>query len=170
MAAVGFQQSQKSSMNFSLSLDRSVDGSDDLNQRIEEFKHQNPEDVEELKKCIQDVLGEAEKTAQEKIDKKAVSGRFVLTFSLRALNFFGLRAFRSQNKRKGNQRAAYNVVPRLPSISINLHSIEPNNFLPTERRSEGEEYDCFHVGTEGQKQASCDACQKPRTISNRHDL
>lgn len=73
MAAVGFQQTQKSSINFALSLDRSNDADDDLNQRIEEFKHQNPEDVEELKKCIQDVLGEAEKTAQERLDKKAVS-------------------------------------------------------------------------------------------------
>lgn len=73
MAAVGFQDSQKSSMNFSLSLERSMDTADDLNQRIEEYKHQNPEDVEELKKCIQDVLGEAEIMAQEKLDKKAVS-------------------------------------------------------------------------------------------------
>lgn len=79
MATVGFQQPQKSSINFALSLDKSMDADDDLNQRIEEFKHQNPEDVEELKKCIQDVLGEAEKTAQERIDKKAVSCR-VLTF------------------------------------------------------------------------------------------
>lgn len=80
MAAVGFQAPQKSSINFALSLDKSCggscDGDDayDLSQRIEEFKNQNPEDVEELKRCIQDVLGEAEKTAQEKIDKKAVSG------------------------------------------------------------------------------------------------
>lgn len=73
MAAVGFQDSQTSSMNFSLSLERSMDNADDLNQRIEEYKHQNPEDVEELKKCIQDVLGEAEIMAQERLDKKAVS-------------------------------------------------------------------------------------------------
>lgn len=73
MAAVGFQQSQQSSINFSLSLDKSTDAGDDLHQRIEDFKHQNPEDVDELKKCIQDVLGEAEKTAQERLDKKAVS-------------------------------------------------------------------------------------------------
>lgn len=72
MAAVGFQQSQQSSINYSLSLDKSTDG-DDLHQRIEDFKHQNPEDVDELKKCISDVLGEAEKTAQERLDKKAVS-------------------------------------------------------------------------------------------------
>jgi hypothetical protein len=73
MATVGFQASQKSSFSFPTSLDKSTDGGDDLSQRIEDFKHQNPEDVEELKKCIQDVLGEAEKTAQEKLDKKAVS-------------------------------------------------------------------------------------------------
>lgn len=73
MAAVGFQQSQKSSFNYSLSLDPSADAGDDLSQRIDEYKHQNPEDVEELKKCIQDVLGEAERTAQERLDRKAVS-------------------------------------------------------------------------------------------------
>lgn len=70
MASVGFQDSQKSSINFSLSLEN---GDDDLCQRIEEYKHQNPEDVEELKRCIHDVLGEAERTAQERLDKKAVS-------------------------------------------------------------------------------------------------
>lgn len=74
MAAVGFQDSQKSSMNFSLSL-RSSEGDDELCQRIEEYKDQNPEDVEELKRCIQDVLGEAERTAQERLDKKLVSIR-----------------------------------------------------------------------------------------------
>lgn len=73
MASVGFQDSQKSSMNFSLSLERSSDGEEDLSQRIEEYKQQNPEDVEELKRCIQDVLGEAERTAQERLDKKIVS-------------------------------------------------------------------------------------------------
>lgn len=73
MASVGFQDSQKSSLNFSLSLDKSMDGVDDLGQRIEDYKHQNPEDVEELKKCIQDVLGEAERTAQERLDKRLVS-------------------------------------------------------------------------------------------------
>lgn len=76
MAAVGFQGPQKSSINFALSLDKSCDGNDDLSQRIDEFKHQNPEDVEELKRCIQDVLGEAERTAQERVDKKAVSSHF----------------------------------------------------------------------------------------------
>lgn len=73
MAAVGFQDSQKSSMNFSLSLDKSSDANDDLCQRIEEYKNHNPDDVEELKKCIHDVLGEAERTAQERLDKKEVS-------------------------------------------------------------------------------------------------
>lgn len=75
MSSVGFQDSQKSSINFELSLDKSCDAGDDLSQRIEEFKSQNPEDVEELKRCIQDVLGEAERTAQEKLDKKLVSSR-----------------------------------------------------------------------------------------------
>lgn len=73
MASVGFQDSQKSSLNFELSLDKSMDGADDLCQRVEDYKHQNPGDVEELKKCIQDVLGEAERTAQERLDKKLVS-------------------------------------------------------------------------------------------------
>lgn len=45
---------------------------DDLDQRIEDFKFHNAEDVEELKKCIHDVLGEAERIAQERLDKKAV--------------------------------------------------------------------------------------------------
>lgn len=73
MASVGFQDSQKSSMNFSLSLDKSTDLDDDLSQRIEEYKNHNPDDVEELKRCIHDVLGEAERTAQERLDKRAVS-------------------------------------------------------------------------------------------------
>ena len=73
MAAVAFQDSQKTSINFSLSLEKSIDGDDDLSQRIQDFKYQNPEDVEELKRCIVDVLGEAERTAQERLDKKAVS-------------------------------------------------------------------------------------------------
>lgn len=80
MAAVGFQDSQKSSINFSLSLEGSTDAGDDLNHRIEEYKHQNPEDVEDLKKCIQDVLGEAEKTAQERLEKRAVSCHFCQPF------------------------------------------------------------------------------------------
>lgn len=74
MASVGFQEpSRKASINFHLPLNELDDESpDDLSQRIEDFKCHNPETVDELKKCIQDVLGEAEKTAQEKIDKKAV--------------------------------------------------------------------------------------------------
>jgi hypothetical protein len=88
MATVGFQAPRKSSINFALSLDKSCDEGDDaydLSQRIEDFKNQNPEDLDELKRQIQDVLGEAERTAQERLDKKAVSGRvfdrlFVITF------------------------------------------------------------------------------------------
>lgn len=72
MATVGFQESQSSSTDFHLSLGQSTDEGD-LSQRIEDFKNQNPEDVEELKRCIQDVLGEAERTAQERLDKKTVS-------------------------------------------------------------------------------------------------
>jgi hypothetical protein len=71
MSSVGFQE--KSSINFALSLDKSCDGGDDLSQRIEDFKQQNPENVEELKRCIHDVLGEAERVAQERVDKKLVS-------------------------------------------------------------------------------------------------
>lgn len=79
MASVGFQEPekpQKSSINFSLPLDSMDDDDgnecDDLTQRIEEFKYHNPEEVEELKKCIQEVLSEAENTAQERLDKKEV--------------------------------------------------------------------------------------------------
>lgn len=71
MASVGFQDSQKTSINYSMSVENGDD--DDLCQRIEEYKQSNPEDVEELKRCIHDVLGEAERTAQERLDKKAVS-------------------------------------------------------------------------------------------------
>jgi len=73
MASVGFQEPHKSSINFALSVDSRNDESDDLRERIEDFKASNPEDVEELKKCIQDVLCEAEKTTQERLEKKAVS-------------------------------------------------------------------------------------------------
>lgn len=79
MAAVGFQEPekpQKSAINFSLPLDSMDEGDDDLNQRIDDFKYHNPEEVEELKKCIQDVLSEAEKTAQERLDMKAVIKNF----------------------------------------------------------------------------------------------
>jgi hypothetical protein len=71
MSSVGFQE--KSSINFALSLEKSYDVDDDLSQRIEEFKYENPENVEELKRCIHDVLGEAERIAQERVDKKLVS-------------------------------------------------------------------------------------------------
>lgn len=77
MAAMGLQDSQNSSINFSLSLDKNNDSDEDLSQRIEDYKNQNPEDVEELKRCIHDVLGEAERTAQERLDKKAVSWSFL---------------------------------------------------------------------------------------------
>jgi len=75
--SVGFQLPEKTpAVNFAYSLDpstTSIDEEDDLSQRIEAFKHQNPQDVEELKRCIQEVLGEAEKQAQDKLDEKAVS-------------------------------------------------------------------------------------------------
>jgi hypothetical protein len=45
----------------------------DLSQRIEDFHSQRPEDVEELRNYIQGVLEEAETTAQERLDIKAVS-------------------------------------------------------------------------------------------------
>lgn len=88
MASVGFQDSQKTSINFSMSVDNGDD--DDLCQRIEEYKHQNPEDVEELKRCIHDVLGEAERTAQERLDKKAVSSEddFPITVLEQAINIY----------------------------------------------------------------------------------
>lgn len=78
MASVGFQEPekpQKSSINFSLPLDSMDEGDDDLAQRIEDFKYHNPEEVDELRRCIGDVLAEAEKTAQERLDRKAVRGR-----------------------------------------------------------------------------------------------
>lgn len=79
MASVGFQLPEKtSSVNFACasfppSIDYDDDYEDDLGMRIEEFKQQNPLDVEELKRCIQEVLNEAERQAQEKLDAKAVS-------------------------------------------------------------------------------------------------
>lgn len=66
MSTVGFQDSQKS---FSLSLEKTADGKDELLKKVLDYKYHNPEDVEELKKFIQDVLGEAESTAQERLDK-----------------------------------------------------------------------------------------------------
>jgi hypothetical protein len=78
MASVGFQLPEKTpAINFAYSLDPSTtsmdEEDDDLSQRIEAFKQQNPQDVEELKRCIQEVLGEAERQAQDKLDQKAVS-------------------------------------------------------------------------------------------------
>jgi hypothetical protein len=75
MASVGFQEPekpQKSSINFSLPLDSMDEVDDDLTQRIEDFKYHNPEEVDELRRCIGDVLAEAENTAQERLDRKAV--------------------------------------------------------------------------------------------------
>lgn len=76
MASVGFaepEKPQKASLNFSLPLDSMDEDDDDLTQRIEDFKYHNPEEVEELKRCLQEVLSEAERTAQERLDRKAVS-------------------------------------------------------------------------------------------------
>lgn len=81
MASVGFQEPekpQKSSINFSLPIDSVDEGDGDLTQRIEEFKYHNPEEVEELKRCIAEVLVEAEKTAQERLDRKAVRRGYTL--------------------------------------------------------------------------------------------
>jgi hypothetical protein len=56
---------QNRSINFSSSQQ-------DLSQRIEDFHNERPEDVEELRNYIQGVLEEAETTAQERLDIKAV--------------------------------------------------------------------------------------------------
>lgn len=80
MASVGFKEPEKphkASLNFSLPLDSMDEGDDDLNQRIEDFKYHNPDDVDELRKCIQEVLCEAEKTVQDRLDRKAVSLKFI---------------------------------------------------------------------------------------------
>ncbi|CAG9808329.1 unnamed protein product [Chironomus riparius] len=74
MASVGFKEPEKphkASLNFSLPLDSMDEGDDDLNQRIEDFKYHNKDDVDELRKCIHEVLCEAEKTVQERLDRKA---------------------------------------------------------------------------------------------------
>lgn len=78
MSSVGFKEPEKAkaSINFATpaaSMEDDEDYDDDLGQRIEDFKFDNPEDVEELKKCIQDVMVEAERIAQERLDQKAVS-------------------------------------------------------------------------------------------------
>lgn len=80
MASVGFREPEKAvkaSINFatpaaSVEEEEDYDDDDDLVIRIEDFKYSNPDDVDELKKCIQDVLVEAERIAQERLDQKAV--------------------------------------------------------------------------------------------------
>jgi hypothetical protein len=76
MTTVGFQEPakpQKASINFTLALDSMDDeNEDDLAQRIEDFKNDNPDEVDELKRCVAEVLEEAEKTAQDRLDRKAV--------------------------------------------------------------------------------------------------
>lgn len=163
MAAVGFQQSQQSSINFSLSLDKSTDAGDDLHQRIEDFKHQNPEDVDELKKCIQDVLGEAEKTAQERLDKKAVSW---------ALPLFVVRLYEIKSLAFGSPHilSLFPIKCHVQSFYAPLNPQKQFSFSFAERRSEGEEPQCFHVGLERQKQEGRDARSEPRTLPHRHDL
>lgn len=81
MSSVGFREPErpvKASINFATPAESLEEDyyDDDLDQRIEDFKYHNPEDVEELRKCIHDVLNEAERIAQERLDKKAVSGNF----------------------------------------------------------------------------------------------
>ena len=79
MASVGFREPEKpmkASINFATpaeSLEEEYDDEYDLEQRIEDFKFHNGESVEELRKCINDVLNEAERIAQERLDKKVVS-------------------------------------------------------------------------------------------------
>lgn len=81
MASVGFREPEKSvkvSINFatpaaSMEEEEDDEYEDDLEQRIQEYKFDNAEDVEELKRCIQDVMNEAERIAQERLDTKAVS-------------------------------------------------------------------------------------------------
>lgn len=88
MASVGFREPEKSvktSINFATpaaSMEEDDDYEDDLEQRIEEYKFDNAEDVEELKRCIQDVMNEAERIAQERLDTKAVSRLSELSISL----------------------------------------------------------------------------------------
>lgn len=81
MTSVGFREPErpvKAAINFATPVGSVEDDEDeyyedDLDQRIEDFKFHNPEDVEELKRCIHDVLGEAERIAQERLDKRIVS-------------------------------------------------------------------------------------------------
>lgn len=62
----------------------------DLNQKIEEFKSKNPEQVDELKLFLQEVLMEAEQVAQVRIDKKHVNIKsyFFLFSSIYVFEFF----------------------------------------------------------------------------------
>jgi hypothetical protein len=149
MATVGFQQSQKSSINFSLSL--SQDG-DDLSQRIDEFKQSNPEDVEELKKCIADVLGEAEKTAQERLDQKAVSWHLRLNLPIFLLMEIFFTFLFDNNNNKNHPK------PKSFQFHVNFNQLHLNEFPESfyyfsfaERWSERKEFERFHVGPEGQK-------------------
>lgn len=48
----------------------------DLNQKIEEFKAKNPEQVDELQLFLKEVLMEAEQVAQVRIDKKHVNIKY----------------------------------------------------------------------------------------------
>lgn len=122
MASVGFQDSQKTSINFSMSVDNGDD--DDLCQRIEEYKHQNPEDVEELKRCIHDVLGEAERTAQERLDKKAVSSEddFPITVLEQAINIYDVIIGCLRLPQPQFRLHADSCKKRFPSISFPFRS------------------------------------------------
>jgi hypothetical protein len=89
MASVGFREPEKAvkaSINFATpaaSVEEEEDyDDDDLDVRIEDFKFHNPDEVDELKKCIQDVLVEAERIAQERLDQKAVIMSFHILFQL----------------------------------------------------------------------------------------
>jgi hypothetical protein len=89
MASVGFREPEKAvkaSINFATpaaSVEEEEDyDDDDLDVRIEDFKFHNPDEVDELKKCIQDVLVEAERIAQERLDQKAVIMSFHILLQL----------------------------------------------------------------------------------------
>lgn len=83
----------------------------DLNQKIEEFKTKNPEQVDELKLFLKEVLMEAEQVAQVRIDKKHVNIKFIsiwwlfclfpFSFSIFYFHFFNTNFFRATKlKRK----------------------------------------------------------------------
>lgn len=167
MASVGFQDSQKTSINFSLSLENGDE--DDLSQRIEEYKHQNPEDVEELKRCIHDVLGEAERTAQERLDKKAVS-------SGHEWKIFQLLSSNIPSAYLWCDHGMLTVYGKIYWFSLAWTQLQ-NRFLhhtfftsSTDRWSEREKSQCIHVGLERQEQAGCDARPESRTFPHRHYL